>query len=462
MSEENKKTYVLDTNVILQDPEAIFKFEENTIILPITIIEEADKFKGEQSELGRNSRQFSRNLKELRKLGKLNEGVPLEGGGTLRVEVALSQIMDRLPLDLNKDIPDNRILAVAVHHKGILITNDSNLSIKAEGIGVPSEEYKNSAVRVDEFYTGTGKGYVTEENLSKIYADKKLELSEVTLNPDVEPFPHQYFTLHSMCDEKHSAIARYDAVMKEFKLLPGDLKLMGIVPKTKEQQFSMDALLDPSIPLVTLTGPAGTSKSFSALWAALYQVLETKQYSKIMILKPIISLDNSNKIGYRKGDFMEKMAPWVSSYSDNISVIMGITSKDPEVKIKTKTKKRLDMDDKEAGRVSMMQELMSYGIIEVGDLETMRGRSLPGMFIILDETQSCSKHLLKSVITRLAEGSKICVCGDLEQIDLPWITAETSGLTHVVEKFKGDKLAAHVHLTKSVRSEIAERAAEIL
>jgi PhoH-like ATPase len=450
-----KKTYVLDTNVLLTDPESIFKFEDNDVILPITVIEECDKFKGEQNELGRNARQVARNLDKLRQLGKLDVGVRVDNGGTLKVALTLSQTILRLPFDLDENVPDNRILSVAIDSNGILVTNDVNLRIKAEALGIKAEEYKHDNVQLDNFYTGTDVVYVKSEIIDNFYKNKVLSLMDLELK--LYPTHNQYFTFIDFYNEKHSALGRYNSSLQEFKLLE-DISIMNMVPKNKEQQFSLDALLDPSIPLVSLTGPAGTSKSFSAILAGLYQVLETKQYSKMMILKPIISLDNANKLGYRKGTFMEKIAPWIASYADNIEIIMG----EPKVRDTKKSKKKNEFEEKDAGRTSMMEELISFGLLEVGDLETMRGRSLPNMYIILDETQSCSKHLLKSVITRLAEGSKIVIAGDLEQIDLPWISAESSGLTYVIEKFKGDNLFAHIHLTKSVRSAIAERAAELL
>jgi len=454
------KTYVLDTNVVLCDPDAIFKFEDSTVILPITVVEEVDKFKKEQSELGRNARQLARNLDELREKGRLDEGVETPEGGVVKTALTLSRTLLRLPFDLDGNVADNRILSVAIDSSAILVSNDINLRIKADAVGVRAESYRNNVVQFDSFYRGTGDCIVEPEFLDSFFTDKVLSIDYVEF---VEPPIHnQYFTVYDKYNSKRTALARYDSTNTELKLLPGELKLMGIVPKTKEQQFSLDALLDPSIPLVTLTGPAGTAKTFSALLAGLYQVLETKQYSKVMIIKPIVAMDNSNQLGFRKGYFLDKMAPWISSFSDNISVIMGGGSS-VDSKGKSKSKKKCTYEDKEsAGTVSMLEELMAYGLIEVGDLETMRGRSLPDMFIILDEAQSSSQHLLKSVITRLAEGSKIICAGDLSQIDLPWVSAETSGLTHVIEKFKGDKLAAHIHFTKSVRSVLAERAAELL
>jgi len=455
------KTYVLDTNVMLVDSEAIFKFEENNVCLPIPVLEELDKFKKEQNELGRNARQTARNLDSLRELGDLSDGVKLPNGGTLKVTMAMSKILCRLPLGLDEDKPDNQILAVAIECGGILITRDINLRIKASAVGVPAEDYKNTSVSVEEFYTGTGKGWISGEDLTRIYSDKRLDLSAVTLVDLEVPYPNQYFTLHSMDNEKQTALVRYDNVMKEYTILKDDV-IMGIGTKNKEQQFALDALLNYDIPLVTLTGRAGTAKTFYALLAGLHQVLETKRYKKIMILKPIIAMNNSNEIGYLKGDFLQKMAPWMASYEDNCSIILGLDRKDRDSKPKTKSKKNQYYDEKEAGSVSAIEELMSLGVLEIGALHSMRGRSMPNTYVILDEIQSCSRELAKSVVTRLGEGSKAILAGDQDQIDVPWLDASSNGLTHVIESFKGEQLAAHVHLVKSVRSAIAERAADIL
>lgn len=460
---EIMKTYVLDTNVILASPDAIYAFGDNTVILPLTILDELDKFKKETNELGRNARQVARNLDALREIGDLSVGVKLPSGGTLRVVVALSRTLLRLPYDLDENVPDNRILSVAIDCSAILVTRDINLRIKADAVGVKAEDYKHSSVAVDEFYTGTSKGYISGDCLGAIYTDKKLSIDSVTLPLGMGcPYPNQYFTLYSMDNEKQAALTRYDNIAKEFVLI-SDEKIMGIGTKNSEQQFALDALMNEHIPLVTMTGCAGTGKTLYALLAGLHQVLETKQYKKLMILKPIIAMNNSNQIGFLKGSFMEKMAPWVASYSDNVDVIMGADKKETDRKPKAKGKKNYHEDDeKYAGAVSMMEELISYGLLEVGSLESMRGRSLSNMYIILDEIQSCSKELAKSVVTRLGEGSKAVLLGDQDQIDVPWLDSSSNGLTHVIENFKGEQLAAHVHLTKSVRSAIAERAAALL
>jgi len=461
------KTYVLDTNVLLNDPEAMFKFDDNNVIIPITVIEEIDNHKKDQSDLGRNSRQVARNLKECRKLGMLNEGVDLKSGGTLRIEVALRRVLDRLPLDLDEDLADNRILAVAIQCNGILITNDSNLAIKAEGVGIKAEEYDNLKVNVDTLYTGTGKAYVTEDNLDAIYTLGALDEALVTVTGDF-PSPNQCFVLYSMDNPKHSALVTYNSIMKRFDLLPQDLKTLGLMPRNSEQQFALDLLLNPDISLVTIIGKAGVGKTLVALAAGLHSVMVEKMYKKVLLLKPVISMDNKHQLGFLPGSMEEKLAPWMASYYDNIDFIMGEAKKADDVpKVKTKGKSEKfsvtsSLDNKDRAKVSWAHEFIDQNILELGSLEHIRGRSLPNQYIIIDEAQSLTPHAIKTIITRAGEGTKILIMGDLEQIDVPYLDASSNGLSYVVDKFKNETIAGHITLTKSERSKLAEIAANIL
>jgi len=461
------KTYVLDTNVLLNDPEAMFKFDDNHVIIPITVIEEIDNHKKDQSDLGRNSRQVARNLKECRKLGMLNEGVDLKSGGTLRIEVALRRVLDRLPLDLDEDVADNRILAVAIQCNGILVTNDSNLAIKAEGVGIKAEEYDNLKVNVDTLYTGTGKAYVTEQQLDDIYKLGALDENIVTVIGDV-PSPNQCFVLYSMDNPKHSALVTYNSVMKRFDLLPQDLKTLGLMPRNSEQQFALDLLLNPDISLVTMIGIAGSGKTVTALAAGLHSVMVEKAYKKVLLLKPVISMDNKHQLGFLPGSMEEKLAPWMASYYDNIDFIMGEAKKADEVpKVKTKGKSdkfsvTSNLDDKDRAKVTWAREFIDQNILELGSLEHIRGRSLPNQYIIIDEAQSLTPHAIKTIITRAGEGTKIIAMGDIFQLDVPYLDASSNGLSYVVDKFKNEAIAGHITLTKSERSKLAEVASNIL
>lgn len=455
-----QKTYILDSNVLLGSPDAMFQFEEHDVVIPMTVIEEIDNHKRDQNELGRNARQVSRNLKEIRKLGALNEGIKLPGGGTLRVEVTLERVLARLPLDLDANVADNRILAVALQCKGILITADLNLLVKAEALGVATEEYKHQKVKVDDLYTGASKAVVPSGLIDKIYKIGSLELSEIT-SLEEDPHPNQCFVLYDEGNSKHSALVRYNTAMKTFYLLPNELKTLGLEPKNSEQRFALDLLLDPDISLVTLIGRAGSGKTLLALAAALHGVMESKMYKKVLLLKPIISMDNKHQLGFLPGTQLEKLQPWVASYMDNVQFIMnGDTKADEPVPAKGKLKK--SYDEKNQGKVSWAEELMEHNFLEIGSLEHLRGRSLPNQFILIDEAQQLSVHAIKTIITRAGEGTKIVCIGDIEQIDVPYLDASSNGLTYVADKFKNEAISGHITLNTTVRSELAEIAAKIL
>lgn len=466
------KNYVLDTNILLIDPEAIYKFEDNNVIIPITVIEEVDKFKkprnDSERELARNARQVARNLDALMKLGKLNEGVALPKGGTLKVVLTLSQTLLRLPIDLAEDVEDNRILSVAIDYAAILVSNDTNMRIKAAAVGLKSEEYVAGSVNVqDDFYTGSGKGFIDNEALIRIYADKKLDLADVTLIDLETPYPNQCFNLQSMDNPKQAALARYDSVYKEFILLPNEMKTLGLSPKNAEQHHALHLLHDPEIKLVSMIGKAGSGKTLLALAAGIYGVTVSKLYTKVLLLKPIVSMDNGHQLGFLPGSMEEKLAPWLSSYYDNIDFIMGSSEYDEPPKIKKAKNKKEDQyadswHEKSVGKVSKAEELMALGLLEIGSLEHIRGRSLPNQFIIIDEAQGLTHNAIKTIITRAGEGTKVVLMGDIEQIDLPYLSAENNGLVYVADKFKDEPIAGHITLTRTVRSELAEKAAQLL
>lgn len=464
------KTFVLDSNILLTDPEAMFKFEEHNVTIPLTVVEEIDFKKKDPSELGRNARQVARNLRDLALTGKLNEGILLPGGGLLKVEISLERVLTRLPIDLSDNINDNRILAVAIETNGILVTNDANLAIKANALNIEAQQYENQRVNVDHLYTGTAEGYVSGRSLDQIYDSGVLGQQEV--NTEDEPLANQSFILHNSDSPKQSALATYNKALGQYELLPQDLKTLGLFPKNSEQQFALNHLLNPDISIVSLIGLAGSGKTLCALAAALHGVLETKMYKKVLLLKPIVSMDNAHKVGFLPGDLLSKLAPWAASYMDNIDFIMGEAKKADEMpKIKPPKKPKgasekfsvtSNMDEKNNAVVSMTEELIAMNLLEIGSLEHIRGRSLPNQFIILDECQNMTINSLKTVITRAGEGSKIICMGDIEQCDVPYLDASSNGLSYLVDKFKGQDCYAHVTLEKSVRSPLAELAARLL
>jgi PhoH-like ATPase len=474
----NQFTYILDTNIILSDAECLFKFEEHNIVIPLTVIDEIDTRKRDQNELGRNARAFSRYVDELRTKGNLIHGVELnEKGGKLSILLFDQNIASCLPFQ-DMSIMDNRILASAMYLKAhatsyvfkinnvVLVSNDVNMRIKADLFGIPAESYKHDRIKNDELYTGIRHITVPSVLINSVYENEKLE--EIDLVEYIlDAYPNECFVIHGDCNLKQSALIRYNSVMHEYKLLPQDMKTVDILPRNTEQQFLLDMLKDTNLSLVSVNGKAGSGKTLMSLAAALYGVLETQQYNKVLLLKPIVSMDNSHDIGFLPGTMEEKLAPWMASYSDNIEVIMAGYLKDDTSSFKKKNKKGLTRKEemsfeKDAAKINPMAELISLGLLEVGSLQHVRGRSLPNQYIILDECQNLGKNALRTIVTRLGEGSKIILLGDISQIDSPYLDSRSNALSIVAEVFKSQSIAGHITLRKSERSKLAEIASELL
>lgn len=458
------KTYVLDTNVILHDAEAIFKFDEHNVLIPITVIEEIDNKKKDKSELGANARAFARYVDNLRSIGDLRAGVKVnDQGGKLYITIYDQTVQNCLPYQ-DMSIMDNRILASVIHAKTylniknsetIFVTKDINLRIRADIFGIKAEDYKNGKVESIDLYNGHQDIFVSPEIINTIYTDKKLDKSLI----NVDAYPNECFTFIDETNIKHSALVRYDSILQQFNLLPQDLKTSGIIPRNSEQSFAIDMLCDKNLNLCSLIGKAGSGKTMISLAAGLRGVLDLQEYTRILLLKPIVPMDNGHELGFLPGSMEEKLAPWMASYVDNIELIMSEYFKEDEPKKKTK---KNTYDEKSAGKINPVQELINLGLLELGSLEHLRGRSLPNQFIIIDEAQNCSPHALKTIITRVGEGSKIVLLGDISQIDTPYLDARSNGLSIIVEAFKDQTIAGHIILKKSERSKLAEIASEIL
>lgn len=455
------KTYVLDTSVLLNDADAMFKFEDNNVVIPITVLEELDNHKKDQNEVGRNARQVARTLDKLRELGRLDEGVVLETGGTLQVALTLSRTLLRLPYDLADNVPDNRILSVAVDCGGILVSRDINLRLKADAVGIKAEDYlSDKVVSTEGLYTGTGEEVVSSSEIDALYSRGYIVLE------GVEAYPNQCFILRSDGNDKHSAVVRYSGVTKEFVLLPQDLKTMDIQPRNAEQQFALSLLLDPEITLITLAGKAGSGKGIVSLAAALKQVLDDKIYTKIVIARPIVSLNNSHQLGFAPGGIDEKLGHWLKPFYENINFILGNRSKATKICKAGKKKKYVEAYDneceKEAGRIPFVDELKEFDLLELCSLEHIKGRTFHNQLVIITEAQNCTLADIKTIVTRIGEGSKLIIEGDVAQTDAPYLDSHNNGLTHVAEKFKPYNMSAHITLNKSERSALAELAANIL
>ncbi len=440
-----KKTFVLDTNVLLHDPKAIYRFEENDVILPIATIEELDRFKKSLDETGRNARQVSRALDKLRSQGSLIEGIVLSGAGTLKVSLCHKETLATLPLELEGDKADNEILAVALEHKHtcqcpvVLISKDTNLRIKADTLGIAAEDYETDKVDIDDLYSGTGELLVHADQLTELFRGGTLEL-------EGKFYPNQALTLIDVNNPAHTALAVVDSESGQIMPLP-KIPYAGISqihPRNREQKFALNLLLNDNIPLVTLVGKAGTGKTLLAIAAGVQKVSEQREYSRLLISRPVVPMGRD--IGYLPGDVNEKLTPWMQPLYDNFDLIFG--TQDPT--------------GKPAHWRRGHEELMEMGLLQIEALTYIRGRTLPQQFLIVDEAQNLTPHEVKTILTRAGEGTKIVLTGDTAQIDNPYVDAESNGLAYVVERFKHEPLAGHILLTRGERSALAERSTELL
>lgn len=437
------KTYVLDTNVLLHDPQALFKFEDNDVIIPLTVIEEIDRFKKEQSETGRNARQISRMIDGFRQKAKLFEGVPLDSGGTLRVAIYKEEFLQKLPPELRVDRGDNRILAVAKDleedlPKGsvFFITKDINLRIKADTIGMIAEDYLNDKIDIEELYTGTSQLQVSREEVDLFYEQGFLEL-------EAEYNANQGITLIDETNPSHSAIGRYDVLNQRVTSLLRVPKegVWGIHPRNREQQFAFDLLLNDDIQLVSLVGKAGTGKTLLAIAAGLLKTADESIYSRLLVSRPVFPMGRD--LGFLPGDVEEKLAPWMQPIFDNVELLLSSV-------------------DEGGRRKRGYRELIDLGLMEIEPLTYIRGRSIPRQYMIVDEAQNLTPHEIKTIITRAGEGTKIVLTGDPYQIDNPYVDSSSNGLSYAVERLKGQEIAGHMTLSKGERSSLAELAANLL
>jgi PhoH-like ATPase len=437
------KSFVLDTNVLLYDPQAIFKFRENNIIIPITVIEEIDRFKKDMNETGRNARQISRFLDDLRKKGSLSAGIGLESGGTLRVEIYEEKVMKRLPPELRVERGDNRILAVAFDAKEksgnfpvIFVTKDTNLRIKADAIGLVAEDYESDKVDIEELYSGFAEQSVEPELIDRFHGQGWVELQWDLL-------PNEFVTLRDMTNNSHTAIGRYDSIKRQVVPIKrlGREGVWSIHPRNREQTFALDALLDDNIKLVTLVGKAGTGKTLLAIAAGLHKTAEENVYNRLLVSRPVFPMGKD--LGFLPGDIEEKLTPWMQPIFDNVELLLS----------GHETEKRHSKGYK---------ELMAMGIMEIEPLTYIRGRSIPNQYLIVDEAQNLTPHEIKTIVTRAGEGTKVVLTGDPYQIDNPYVDSSSNGLTYVVERFKEESISGHVTMMKGERSALAELAANLL
>ncbi len=436
-----KKTFVLDTNVLLHNFKAIYSFEDNDIVLPITVLEEIDKFKKGHETLNYHAREVMRELDKLSEKGDLTKGISL-GDGRGKIYVVLEpKLPEEIIRNFDMSVPDNRILAVAAYLKNklsepvILVSQDVNLRLKARAIGIPAQDYRTDKVKhYDELFKETN----TYDNFDPELIDLLYKQNYIPLDMchfDVPPVANEYFILRSPNSE---ALATYYAKDKIIKLVQKKYAY-HIKPRNAEQTFALDALMRDDIQLVSLTGRAGTGKTLLALAAALEQ---KNKYQRIMLARPIVALSNKD-LGYLPGSAQEKIKPYMQPLFDNLMVI----------------KQAAGLESRAAENIDKM--LKNEELI-IEPLAYIRGRSLPNVFFIIDEAQNLTPHEIKTIITRAGEGSKLVFTGDVEQIDTPYLDSFSNGVSYMTERMKGQEIFAHVHLFKGERSYLAELASKLL
>lgn len=442
----SKKIYVLDTNVLLQDPYSIFSFQDNEVVIPGVVLEEVDSKKRYMDEVGRNARQVSKLIDQLRQNGKLHEKIPLDNGGVLRIELNHRSFQQLQEIFVEKT-NDNRILAVAKNllleeqtkengRPVILVSKDALVRVKADAIGLEAEDFlSDRVVEIDHIYTGFLDLYISPEHLSRFYEKGELVLAEITNHPF---YPNQFIVMKDALGGSSSALGIVDHTGKKVRKLVFHYDhIWGIRPRNVQQTMACELLLRTDIPLVTLIGKAGTGKTLLALAAGLMQTEDMRLYKKLLVARPIVPVGKD--IGYLPGEKQEKLRPWMQPIFDNLHFLF---------------------DTKKPGELDAI--LAGMGSIEVEALTYIRGRSIPEQFIIIDEAQNLTKHEVKTILTRVGERSKIVLMGDPEQIDHPYLDEYNNGLTYVVEKFKEQKVAGHVRLIKGERSSLAQLAADLL
>ncbi len=467
------KHFVLDTNVLLHNPNALFVFQEHEVVVPFTVVEELDKLKRQNDDIGRNARQCIRHLDRLRTRGRLIEGVPWgdngdgepirrSSGPTGSVRIDIFAGGDR-PAVLREDTPDNAIIAVAwaLHERderAVFVSKDLNARIKSDSLGIRTEDFENQKVDADRLYTGYHELTISGDSIDELYAERMLHMDRVAdalvdEKPDGstverEVLANEYLVLQDDEDEHHSGLARRLADTDHLIPVTGPRKpVFGIMARNVQQTMALDLLLDDEVKMITLLGAAGTGKTLLAVAAGMAKVFSEERYDKLLVARPIMPMGRD--IGYLPGDKDEKLGAWMQPIFDNLSYLLSTRGSPLQTPESFTTEQRV-------------RKLVADGKLVLEPLTYIRGRSIPHQFMIVDEAQNLTPHEVKTIVSRVGEGTKVILTGDVQQIDNPYLDSASNGLSYTVEKMKGNGLVGHVTLTKSERSSLASLAAQLL
>jgi len=439
---KTKKTFVLDTNVILHDFNSIYNFEENDIVLPIVVLEELDHFKKGNETINFHARQFMRELDKISEGKSFKNGISLgEGKGNLFINIK-QQFSEEFEDSFTEKIPDHKILSVANNllkknneSKVILISQDINLRMKAKALGIETQDYETGKVaNIETLHKKIQKFDDFDMNLiNKLYQESTIDIKDCKF--DKNPQANDYFILRN---GKSTVLAHYNKKEKTINKVEKK-RTYGIKARNSEQTFALDALMDSNIKLVTITGKAGTGKTLLALAAALQQ---RKKFQQILLARPIVPLANRD-MGFLPGSATDKITPYMQPLFDNLTVIkhsVGFNSKDS----------------------TNIDAMLKEEKLLITPLAYIRGRSLSNIFFIVDEAQNLTPHEIKTIITRAGENTKMIFTGDIYQIDSPYLDMKSNGLSYLTDKLKGHDIFAHVKLVSGERSQLAELASNLL
>ena len=465
-----KKNFVFDTNVLLADARAVHRFGDNNIVIPITVIEELDKFKKDLNGLGRNAREVSRMMDGFRAQGSLAHGVELPNGGTVRVMTDLGK-EPPIPFPTMGKTADTLILAAALKLAAeerkkdeaerlpvIFVTRDINLRLRADAVGLTAVNYhEEDQVEVEEMYSGCREVETSGETI-----DRYLDCRFLEVEADTDLRSNECVVFVDPADPEHTASGRYSAARNGVAPLIDEKEVVsGIIARNREQLFALDLLLDDNVQVVTISGKAGTGKTLLAIAAGLRKVTKGKVYTKLVVARPVMPL--GKELGFLPGAIDQKLRPWMEPVFDNLEFLMGVNKAKKEQKRPNPTpRERRKRKEREPSSNAAIKKLLDSGVLDVQALTYIRGRSLPRQFLIIDEAQNLTLHEAKTIITRAGEGTKVIMTGDPYQIDNPYLDISNNGLTAVAERFKGQSLAGHITLTKGERSALAEMASDLL